>query len=192
MGEFLKQQLSNGTLCSFPRSIFELLSADDEQEEEKKEGDDAEDDIDDDLLSEALGDEEFGLPDLVPGGMVFCQVIDARPENRASVKQGLAEDRGRNGMLVQIFSDVRPITNVDGVCNRVEVCGSGSSVTMLDLSRACTRDLVLLMFQQVCVWSAESAGMRLEIQSGPAGPEEDLFPALPERLWQATSVHDHE
>lgn len=177
---FLKQQLSNGTLCSFPRSIFELLSADDEQEEEKKEGDDAEDDIDDDLLSEALGDEEFGLPDLVPGGMVFCQVIDARPENRASVKQGLAEDRGRNGMLVQIFSDVRPITNVDGVCNRVEVCGSGSSVTMLDLSRACTRDLVLLMFQQVCVWSAESAGMRLEIQSGPAGPEEDLFPALPD------------
>ena len=40
---------------------------------EKKEGDDAEDDIDDDLLSEALGDEEFGLPDLVPGGMVFVR-----------------------------------------------------------------------------------------------------------------------
>ncbi|CAE7231024.1 RPT6A [Symbiodinium sp. CCMP2592] len=177
---FLKQQLSNGTLCSFPRSIFELLSADDEPEEEDKEGDDAEDDVDDDLLSEALGDEEFGLPDLVPGGTVYCQVIDARPENRASVKQGLAEDKGRNGMLVQIFSDVRPITNVDGVCNRVEVCGSGSSVTMLNLSRACTRDLVLSMFQQVCVWSAESAGMRLEIQSGPAGPEEDLFPALPD------------
>ena len=47
------------------------------------------------------------LPDFTSEAFVFCQVVDARPENRAKVKQGTAESSSRTTMLVQEFPRVK-------------------------------------------------------------------------------------
>ena len=135
---FLKQQLSNGTLCSCPEAICSKLAGEDAAMHEDKDLD-AEEDLNDQVLQEAFGGDETVLPDLASGNVVYCQVVDARPENRAAVSQGAAAGpRSRSTMLVQQFADVRLLKNEAGHVDAVEVCGVGSTVTLLGLRRSCT------------------------------------------------------
>ena len=71
---FLKQQLSNGTLCSFPEAIFSKL-ADEDAAMREEEDLDEDDDLNDQVLQEAFGGDEVVLADLASGNVVYCQVV---------------------------------------------------------------------------------------------------------------------
>ena len=128
--------------CAPSLRLFSKLAEEDAAMHEDEDLED-EEDLDDQVLQEAFGEDEIVLPDLASGNVVYSQVVDARPENRTAVSQGAAAGpRSRSTMLVQQFADVRLLKNEAGHVDAVEVCGVGSTVTLLDLRRSCTADII--------------------------------------------------
>ena len=123
------------------------------------------------------------LPDFTSEAFVFCQVVDARPENRAKVKQGAAESSNRTTMLVQEFPRVKWLQK-QAPDATVEVSKQGARTVLLDLERACSEDIFVRMMREVCVWSCETAGRQMELRGIAAEPGEvaDIFEVEDARL----------
>ncbi|CAE7229448.1 IREH1 [Symbiodinium sp. CCMP2592] len=180
---FLKQQLGNGVLCTFPSDLFELLTSDPEYQEEIEDADSPSFELDNKTLKAGLGEQEMELPDFTSEAFVFCQVVDARPENRAKVKQGTAESSNRTTMLVQEFPRVKWLQK-QAPDPRVEVSKQDARTVLLQLERACSEDIFVRMMREVCVWSCENAGRAMELCGIAAEPGEvaDIFEVEDARL----------
>ena len=180
---FLKQQLGNGVLCTFPLDVFELLGSDPEYEEALADADSPGFELDNKTLQAGLGEQEMELPDFTSEAFVFCQVVDARPENRAKVKQGAAESSNRTTMLVQEFPRVKWLQK-QAPDATVEVSKQGARTVLLDLERACSEDIFVRMMREVCVWSCETAGRQMELRGIAAEPGDvaDIFEVEDARL----------